>query len=128
MLVSKLLEGEKGKEDNEDDDDDDDEIETEVKQSELPRAVRRTLRRESRGGDVEGIEKEQQDGKTVYEAEIEIADWDYEVEIAEDGTLLSKVVEDQDDENEDDEDDADEDDADEDDADEDDADEDDADE
>ena len=58
----------------------------------------KTLKRESRGGEIEEIEKEIEDGKAVYEAEVEFGDMEYEIEIAEDGTLLSKVLEEDDDE------------------------------
>lgn len=67
--------------------------EVEVKLADCPEAVQKTLKRESTGGKIEEIEKETEDGKTVYEAEIVIDGKEYEVEVAEDGTLLSKVLE-----------------------------------
>ena len=82
----------------------------EVKQTDLPKSVRKTLRREAAGGKIEEIEKEQENGKTVYEAEVEIDGQEYEIEIAGDGTLLSKVFEEDDEKDDGDEDDEDEDD------------------
>ena len=76
---------------------DDDEKEERVKLADCPKAVQKTLKRESRGGKIEEIVREKEDGKVIYEAEIELDGKDYEVEVAEDGTLLSKVLEDDDD-------------------------------
>ena len=90
-LLSKILEGENSDE-QDGDEDEENEIETQIKPSDLPKPVRRTLRRESRGGEIDELEKVQQGRSTTYEAEIEIGDTDYEIEIAENGTLLSKVV------------------------------------
>jgi hypothetical protein len=65
-----------------------------------------TLKREARGGEIEEIEKETEGDRVVYEAEVEFGEKEYEIEIAEDGTLLSKVLEKEegDDEDEDEED------------------------
>jgi uncharacterized membrane protein YkoI len=116
-LLSKVLENEQEDEDAEDEDTEDEdadegEEEVEVKQSDLPRTVRKTLRREARGGKIEEIERERENGKTIYEAEVEIDGKEYEIEIASDGTLLSKELDDgeEDDEEEDDEEDGDDDD------------------
>jgi hypothetical protein len=68
--------------------------EEEVKLSECPKAVQKTLKREAKGGKIVEIEREVEDGETIYEAEIIIDGNEYEVEILEDGTLLSKILED----------------------------------
>ena len=81
---------------------DDDEKEVKVKLKDCPKVVQKTLKRESKGGEIEEIVKETEDGKVVYEAEVEIDGKEYEIEVAEDGTLLSKVLEDDDDEDDDD--------------------------
>jgi hypothetical protein len=110
-------------EDGEDDesDDDEEEVETPVKMDDLPRPVARTLKREARGGKIEEIVKEQEGDKVVYEAEVEFetkkGDREYEIEIAEGGTLICKILEEEegkdakaqkdDDDDEDDEDDGD---------------------
>lgn len=63
-----------------------------IKLTDCPKAVQKTLKRESRGGKIVEIEKEEEDGKTTHEAEVMIDGKEYEVEIAECGTLLSKVL------------------------------------
>ena len=64
-----------------------------VKLTDCPKAVQKTLKRESRGGKIVEIEKEEEGGKTTYEAEVMIDGKEYDIEIASDGTLLSKVLE-----------------------------------
>ena len=107
---AKLLSKELDDEDSEADDDDEsaheksegdekDEQEEAVTLKQLPKAVRSTLQRESRGGEIEELEKETEDGSVVYSAEVEYetdaGELVYEVEIAENGVLLSKVLEDE---------------------------------
>jgi len=84
----------------------DDEKEKKISMSDCPKAVQKTLKQEARGGEIEEIEKETEGDRVVYEAEVELGENEYEIEIAEDGTLLSKVLEqeDGDEEDEDDED------------------------
>lgn len=121
-LLSKVLEEEDGDDEDEDEEDDEDaddeededeeDAETPVNMADLPKSVQKTLKRESRGGEIEEIEKESEGDKVVYEAEVEFGQKEYEIEIAEDGTLLSKVLEedgDDEDEHEEDEDEEDED-------------------
>lgn len=78
------------------------EKEVEVNLSDCPSAVRKTLKREAHGAMLEEVEKEVEHGKTIYEADVEIDDKDYEIRIAKDGTLICKCL-DEDDENEEDE-------------------------
>lgn len=73
----------------------------------LPAAVRATLENEAKGGTIDEIEKETEDGKVVYEAEITKNGKTYEVEIAEDGTLISSEADDDDDDDDNDSDDED---------------------
>ena len=108
-LLSKVLEGIDDDDDEEekegsDDDEDEDEKEERVRRAELPKRVQRTLARESRGGKIEEIEKEQIGDKIVFEAEVEFGEREYEIVIAADGTLLKKVLEEEDDDDDDDED------------------------
>ena len=89
----------------------------EVAFEELPAAVQQTLQNELDGGTIQEIEKEIEDGQTTYEAEVLIDGEEWDIEIAEDGTLISKEKDadqdnkchdedgDEDDEDEDDEDD-----------------------
>ena len=83
------------------DDDEEEEMEEAVKLSELPAAVRKTLEREAKGGELEELERETEDGHVVYSAEVEYetdaGELVYEIEIAESGQLLSKVLEQEDD-------------------------------
>lgn len=92
--------GEEGKAEDKDDDD----AESTVTMAQLPKAVRRTLKRESRGGEIEELEREQESGRVVFSAEVEYETASgeklYEIEIAEDGTLLSKVLDDDEDDDE----------------------------
>jgi len=98
-LLSKVLEAEEDEEDAEDEEDNGEEVG--VKLSDLPKSVRKTLKREAIGGKIEEIEKEKEGGETVFEAEVEIDGNEYEIEIASDGTLLSKILEDEDEEDDD---------------------------
>lgn len=86
------------------DDDEDDEDEEEVLINQVPAAVKATILEEAQGGTIKEIERETKDGKTIYEAEVIINGEEVEIEVAADGTLLSKKVEDADDEDDDDDD------------------------
>jgi uncharacterized membrane protein YkoI len=83
--------------DDEDDDEDDDENEVQVSLSDLPEAVKATLLKEAGGAEVKEIEKEIENGREVYSAEVMIDGQEVEFEIAPDGTLLGREVEDEDD-------------------------------
>jgi hypothetical protein len=76
--------------------------EEKVKLEDCPQAVQDTLKKASAGGKIEEIEKETEDGKVVYEAEVVIEGDEYEVKVAEDGKLLGKTLEDDDDDDDDD--------------------------
>jgi hypothetical protein len=64
----------------------------------VPPAVKATLDQETAGGSVTDIDKEDHDGKMVYEADASIGGKPYEIKVAEDGTLLKKSVDDDKDE------------------------------
>jgi hypothetical protein len=91
---------------NDDKDGDGEEGDQALKLSDLPASVRRTLKRESRGGEIEDLERETENGRVIYSADVEYETDDgelvYEVEIAENGTLLHKVLEQGDDDEDDD--------------------------
>jgi uncharacterized membrane protein YkoI len=72
--------------------------EVEMKLSDSPEAVQKTMKREAGNTTIEVVEKETTGGKTVYEAEARIDGKSYEIEVAEDGTLISKALEDESDE------------------------------
>jgi len=70
------------------------ESEEEISLAECPAPVKATLTKEAKGGTIKEIEKEVEDGKTLYEAEIVIDGKEYEVKVAPDGKLLSKELDD----------------------------------
>lgn len=67
--------------------------EVKVTVDQLPAAVKATLTKEAGDGKIGDIDKENEDGKSQYEADVTVGDKEYEIKIAEDGTLLSKKLE-----------------------------------
>ena len=78
---------------------------TELKLSDCPTAVQKTLKQEANGAKIDEVEKEIEDGETTYEADVTIDEKEYEITVAADGTLLEKALADSDDEDDGDEDD-----------------------
>jgi D-alanine-D-alanine ligase-like ATP-grasp enzyme len=70
------------------------EREVSVSMDEIPTPVRATLDRERMGGQVLESEKEVKNGKTVYSFDVTINGKAYDVDIAEDGALLAKKLDD----------------------------------
>ena len=68
---------------------------TKVSMDQLPPAVRKTMEDQGQGGKWEDIEKRTDDGKTIYEGDVEIGGKTHEVQVAEDGKLISNKVEDE---------------------------------
>jgi len=64
-----------------------------VSVSELPGPVRATLDRETAGGTITESERETKGGKIVYSFDAEVGGKQWDIAIAEDGTLLSKELE-----------------------------------
>jgi uncharacterized membrane protein YkoI len=96
-----------GKEiDDEDGDDDQDEGEDEDEQQvsidQVPVGVKATILAEAGAGTIDEIEMENEDGQTIYEADVIIDGQEIEIKVAADGTLLGKEAEDNDDEEDDD--------------------------
>ena len=92
--------------------DDEDKDEEQVSISEVPTVVRDTILKHAEGGEIKKIERENEDGKVIYEAEVAIGGKEVELKVAPDGKLLGKEVEgedDQGDEGDDDDEDEDED-------------------
>lgn len=90
-------------------DDDEGEDEEQVSINDVPKAVRATILKHAKGGEIKEIELEDEDGKIIYEAEIIIGGKEVELKVAPNGRLLSKETdegyhEDDDDEDEDDDD------------------------
>ena len=68
--------------------------EVKVKIDQLPAAVRKTIEEQTAGGKIEDIAKVTDDGKTFYETDVKMADGkEYEVQVAEDGKVISKKQE-----------------------------------
>ena len=91
-------------EDDDDDeaDDDEDEDEEVVSLDAVPEAVKATILKEAAGAEIREVEKETEDGVTVYEAEVIIDGQEVDIEVAADGTFLGKEVEDEDEDDDDD--------------------------
>ncbi|MCK5565852.1 MAG: PepSY domain-containing protein [Planctomycetes bacterium] len=64
----------------------------------VPAAVKATIVEQAQDGEIKEIELEDEDGELLYEAKVVIDGQEYELKISPDGTLLSKEVEDDDDE------------------------------
>jgi hypothetical protein len=60
--------------------------------SDLPSAVRKTFKRESLGAKIENVIKQNHSVKSSYALYVKIESLTYEVKVAEDGTLISKVL------------------------------------
>ena len=69
--------------------------ETKVQFSQVPQAVQTTLKEESHGATIATVDKETDEGKTIYEADVDIKGKNYEIKVAEDGTLISKKLDDE---------------------------------
>jgi hypothetical protein len=67
-------------------------VEVKIKFAECPKAVQDTLTKESGGAAITTVDKETEDGKTTYEADAVINGKNYELKVAEDGTLISKKL------------------------------------
>lgn len=63
-----------------------------VKTAALPKKVLKTLKAESRGGEIDDLVKVEKGNSVFYRAEAEIDDRDYLIEIDDSGTLLKKVL------------------------------------
>lgn len=66
----------------------------EVKMSfaDVPAPVQATLRRESNGARIDKVDKETDDGKTIYEADVMMSGTNWELKVDETGKLVSKKV------------------------------------
>ncbi len=71
--------------------------EEKVTLDQVPAAVKATILKEAGNNAITEIEKETKDGKVVYEAEWKVDGKEVEIKVAEDGTLLGKEVDGDDD-------------------------------
>lgn len=81
------------------DEDEKDEKEVKVSAEQLPPAVKAALEKE--GAKLDDVEKEEEGGKVVYEADAEKDGKELEIKVAEDGTVISREAEDEEEEDED---------------------------
>ncbi|MBC8105360.1 MAG: hypothetical protein H7Z14_02125 [Anaerolineae bacterium] len=74
------------------DHDDGDPEETPVTMDQLPAAVKATLAKEVGSGKVEEIDKDTENGRTIYEADVMLDGKKWEIKIGEDGQLIKKAL------------------------------------
>jgi hypothetical protein len=71
-------------------------IETTIKFAECPVAVQQTFRRESVGTKIDAVVEVTEDGKKIYKTDVTFDARQYQILVSEDGELLSKVLNDDD--------------------------------
>jgi len=91
-----LLGKEDDDEDNDDGDDEENEDEELVSIDQVPAAVKATILAEAGTGTIKEIEKENENGQIIYEAEVIIDGQETDIKVAENGTLLGMEVDDED--------------------------------
>jgi hypothetical protein len=72
--------------------------EVKIKFTEAPAKVQETITYEAHGAKIDSIDKEEKDGKTVYEADAVIDGTNYEIRVDQNGKLISKAVDNEEDE------------------------------
>jgi hypothetical protein len=65
-----------------------------VTMDQLPAPVKTTIVREAEGGTIGDVDQETKHDKLVYEADATIGGAPYEIKVSDDGTLLSKKLDD----------------------------------
>ena len=80
-----------------DDDDDSDAREQQVSMDQVPAAVKATLTKEAGGGQIQEVEKTTWRGRTAYEADVVMDGKTWEVTVRDDGQLLRKLLDEEDD-------------------------------
>ncbi len=75
--------------------DKEDEEKNEVKMTldQVPQPVRDTLTREAAGAEIDRVDKEMSNGKTVYETDVKSGGQNREIKVDENGKLISNKVE-----------------------------------
>jgi hypothetical protein len=63
---------------------------TDVKLEDLPAAVQKTVKREVKNGKITDIERDDENGKQIYEIEFDLDGKSWELDVAPDGTLLER--------------------------------------
>jgi hypothetical protein len=72
--------------------------EVKIKFTEAPAKVQQTLTYEAHGAKIDSLDKEEKDGKTVYEADAVIDGTNYEIVVDPTGKLISKKIDNEEDE------------------------------
>lgn len=85
-------------------DEDEEENEVEMKLADCPAAVQKTLKREADGATIDKVDKMSKEGRNLYEINVKIDGRNYEVIVTEEGLLLSKGLDEEDEEEGDDDD------------------------
>ncbi|MGA2500575.1 MAG: hypothetical protein ABSH20_22780 [Tepidisphaeraceae bacterium] len=75
----------------------DEEDEETVSIKQVPPRVRKTLKREAGDATIETVDIEEDNGKTIYEADVEIDGLNYEIKVDAKGRLISKIMDAEDD-------------------------------
>jgi len=78
------------------DKDEGDEVKVSIDQ--VPAAVRATLMKESGGAKIDSVDKEMKKGQTIYETDVKLNGKNWEIQVAEDGKLISKKLDEEEDE------------------------------
>jgi uncharacterized membrane protein YkoI len=66
--------------------------EEDVSLDQVPAAVKATILKEAGGATITELERETEDGRVIYEAEFEVDGKEIEINVAEDGKLISREV------------------------------------
>ena len=69
-----------------------DEKEVKMTLDQVPAAVKATLLKEAGDSKIGNVDKATDNGKTIYETDIKVGGKEYEIKVAEDGTLISKKL------------------------------------
>ena len=72
--------------------------EVKVKFSEVPAAVQKTLTDAAGGATIQTVDQETEKGVVIYEADAKIDGKNYEIKVAADGKLISKKIDNEEDE------------------------------
>jgi hypothetical protein len=80
-------------------DEEKEEHEVKVKIEDVPAPVKETLMREAEGNEIKTVDLETlKGGKMIYEADVKLHGHNYEINVAKDGTLISKKLDEEEDE------------------------------
>ena len=70
------------------------EMDQKMSLADCPQAVQDTIKKEAGNGTIEEVEKEVEDGKTVYSADITVDGKKYDLDVSPDGKVVKKELED----------------------------------